>query len=390
MPKKPAKSRLRPGVKIRETADGPTYHTVVNLGKDPATGKRKQSRVTADSPEKLDELIVETRRAWASGTLGALDRTTTLREFIPEWLRSVESSVVGGTIRTWASRCRVWIVPVLGNRRLCDLNPADIERLMISITDAGRSSSHAHAIHSTIRTALNHAVRWQLIDRNPCSAVRAPRMAHPEMKTWSALEASRAIAESAFDGLLGPLFRLALTTGMRSGELLGLRWKDVDLERGSIAVLQSLTRGKSGGLELKQPKTQRSRRSIALSANDVVALKAHRKIQLTMRMGASEWTDNDLVFPNAKGGPTHPNSLTRHFRALIERGQLPVIRFHDLRHTAATLMLSAGEHPKVVSERLGHSSIAITMDRYSHVSIDLQREAAERIDSILKLRDVGA
>ena len=236
--------------------------------------------------------------------------------------------------------------------------------------------------HGILHRALDQAVKWRLIRYNPCDAVEAPRPRHPEMRTWTAEEARAFLAATA-DHELAALWRLALTTGMRRGELLALRWQDVDLDRRQLAVRRTLSRGPDG-LYFSEPKTRAGQRSIALPSSAVVALREHRRRQLERRLVlGSAWHETDLVFGRGDGQVLHPNVVHATFRCLVDRLGLPRIRFHDLRHTAATLMLADGVHPKVVQERLGHATISMALDRYSHVTMDMQREAAERIEKLL-------
>jgi integrase len=373
----------RHNIHKREGPHGVRWHACVSLGMDPLTGKQRQKRLSAPTKRELEgkiaELLVRVREGQP-----ATDSTMPLATFLDQWLASVAASVKGGTLRTWRSRCRIWLVPELGAVRLKELTPRHVDRLMQRILAAGRSPSLANAVHGTLRTALATAVTWGLLSRNVCQSVTPPRMATPEMQTWSADEAAVAIAAAADDHQFGALWRLALTTGMRQGELLGLRWSDVDLERGVLSVRQTYARGATGALEVSTPKTARGRRSIALSTDDVAALRRHRTWQLEARLAAPAWREHDLVFCDRLGEPAHPNLLVKRFAQLIRQTGLPRIRFHDLRHSAATLMLASGEHPKIVSERLGHAHIGITLDRYSHVSETMQRDAAERLDGLLK------
>jgi integrase len=236
--------------------------------------------------------------------------------------------------------------------------------------------------HNVLHRALDQAVKWQLLARNPCDAVDAPREAAPETATWNANEA-RAFLAAAVGHDLVALFTLALHTGMRRGELLGLRWQDVDLDRGALAVRRTMTRGQDG-LAFGEPKSAAGRRALALPAPCVDALRSHRVRQLERRLqlGAA-WQDTDLIFERGDGTLLHPNTVTYAFQHVAAHAGVPRIRFHDLRHTAATLMLANGEHPKIVQERLGHADISMTLNRYSHVSMDMQRDAADRLAALL-------
>jgi integrase len=197
-------------------------------------------------------------------------------------------------------------------------------------------------------------------------------------------EQARALVEAARGGPLEAIMITALATGMRKGELLGLRWREVDLERGTLAITGTLQRT-AAGLVISETKTARSRRQVELSAVAVDALRRHRAAQTERRLLAGrEWNDHGLVFPSTLGKPQDGSHLLYgQFHPLLKKAGLPLIRFHDLRHTAATLMLGRGIHPKIVSEMLGHATVAITLDLYSHVTPTMQRQAAQVLDDLL-------
>jgi integrase len=234
-----------------------------------------------------------------------------------------------------------------------------------------------------VHTALQQAVRWGLIVRNPASLARPPRKQHTE-PTALTVEQARALLRAAAGHRLEAMFELALKTGMRQGELLALRWVDVDLDQGVVQIRASLRRT-AAGLTIGAPKTSRSRRKVVLSAGTVEALRRHRDRQDTERANAVRvWHELGLVFPNTVGRPIEAqNLLQREFRPLLERAGLPPITFHALRHTAASLLLVRGEHPKVVQELLGHSDVGVTMNRYSHLVPTLMSQAASKMDGLL-------
>jgi integrase len=215
------------------------------------------------------------------------------------------------------------------------------------------------------------------------AAVEAPRRARREMKTFSPHETHRFL-EAAKVERLEALYTLAVTAGLRQGELLGLRWRDVDLLHRSLRITGSLQSIQGEGLRIVDAKTGRSRRQVVVSEIATDALRRHRALQAQERLKIGEaWDDQDLVFTTADGKPIHPSNMLRGYRAMLRRAELPPLRFHDLRHTAATLLLGAGIHPKVVSEMLGHSTISITLDLYSHVTPTMQQQAADAVDSLL-------
>lgn len=233
--------------------------------------------------------------------------------------------------------------------------------------------------------ALKQAARWGACVRNVAGLVTPPRMPHHEMRSLAPDQARACLAAAAGDQLEA-LYLLAVTTGMRQGELLGLRWRDLDLEAGSVRVQTSLQRTPDG-FELAEPKTARSRRQIVLGEAARAALRRRRLQQeLDRRVAGDAWTNHEgLVFTNAMG-ENALGVLRTSFPALLARAGVRPVRFHDLRHSAATLLLSHGVHPKIVSEMLGHSTIAITLDLYSHVTPTMQREAAAVMDQVLAAR----
>jgi integrase len=308
----------------------------------------------------------------------------TVGAFLDRWLKSVKPALRPNTYRRYEQFARLHISPALGRISLAKLTPDQLQGLYASKLEAGLSPTTVRHIHAAAHKALKQATRWGLVVRNVASVVEAPRMAHHEMTTLSPDEAQRVI-EAACGERLGAVYTLALTTGMRRGELLGLRWRDVDLERGAVQVRASLQWTKEGPV-FGEPKTERSRRQITLAKIAIDTLRAHRIAQAEERLRrGGAWEDNDLVFANEVGRPVHPNNMVRRsFEPLLRRAGVPRVRFHDLRHSAATLLLAQGVHPKIVSEMLGHSQIAMTLDLYSHVTPTMQRQAADAMDAVLR------
>ena len=236
--------------------------------------------------------------------------------------------------------------------------------------------------HRVLSEALKQAVRWRLLSINPCGLVDPPRPARREMNTIDEAETA-ALIGAAESSRIGAPVLLAATTGMRRGEILGLRWSDVDFERRTISVAQTLEETKTA-LAFKEPKTARSRRMIALPQVAIEALRRHRARQAQERLRVRPaWADLDLVCTDAIGEPIRPDYLTHAFTKLVARLGLKV-RFHDLRHSHLSHLLAAGVHPKVASERAGHTSVGFTLDVYSHVMPGLQEDAANRIDAALR------
>ncbi len=362
---------------------GTSWYAVVDLPPDPATGKRRQKRVSAKTRRECETLIAELLAATNSGSSVAKDKAT-VAEFVDRWLEATEANVKPATARRYSDLMRLHVLPVIGGIQMQRLSALHIQELHARWREKGLSPTSCYHAHYILHRALSQAVRWRMLATNPCKLVDAPRRSTPETKTWDLAQVSAVLTAAASDDLEA-LWRLALLAGMRRGELLGLQWDDVDFERGTLAVRRTLSRGKGGSWELGTPKTTSGRRSIALPPSVVESLKRHRVQQLERRLALGPvWQDHGFVFTNAIGGPLHVNSLVARFGKLVAAAGVPRIRFHDLRHTSATLLLAQGVHPKIVQERLGHANIAMTLDRYSHVTMDMQRDAADALDATLK------
>ncbi len=306
-----------------------------------------------------------------------------LWEYMDAWLLGVSDTVRETTFARYEQISRSHIKPSLGRVKLKNLTPAHVRGLHREKMDAGLSPRTVQYVHVTLNKALKQAVADGLVPRNVAAAVKAPRPVKKEINPLSPAEA-RAFLEAADGEPLEALFVLAVSTGMRQGEILGLKWEDVDLDAGALRVRRSLAVTKDGPV-LTAPKSARSRRRIKLTGGAVTALKRHRKDQLEERMRlAGLWEEHGLVFPNGTGGFMRKHTLTRGpFERVLRRARLPRIRFHDLRHTCATILLSRGVHVKLVQELLGHATISITLDTYSHVLPGMDDGLADTMNDAL-------
>jgi integrase len=271
---------------------------------------------------------------------------------------------------------RLHVNPHIGGIRLTRLTAAEIQRLYAAILRDGASPRMCQLVHARLHSALKKAVRWKLISTNPILEVDRPTA---PTKRFTPLSPKQVVAlfNAAEGTRLYALYVLAVTTGLRQGELLGLHWDDVDLAVGTLSVRHQLTEV-AGKLELTEPKTAAGRRQVVLPKLAVAALAAHRE-RLREKNRDTKW-----VFPDSLGGPIRKSNLRRKsFEPLLKKAGLSHIRFHDLRHTSATLLLLQDVHPKVVQERLGHARIGITLDTYSHVLPTMQHEAANKLDELI-------
>lgn len=345
-----------------------------------ADGKRKDfyGATRKEVTDKLDRA----REAQRDG-LPLPDERLTVAVYLTDWLAAVEPTLKPRTHSRYTTLLRLHATPFIGKKGFAKLTPADVRTLYAERQVAGLSPTTVRQLHAILHHAFEQALRDGMIGRNVVDLFSPPRRAEHEMQTLSP-EQARALLASAVGERLEALYVVALSTGMRQGELLALKWKEVELDAGDVHVRATLQRTKDG-FRFESPKTARSRRRVSLTTTAIEALRRHRVAQNAERLKlGTAWEDNDLVFANERGRPIEAgNLLRRSFWPLLAKAELPRIRFHDLRHTAATLMLGRGIHPKIVSEMLGHSKIAITLDLYSHVTPTMQRQAVDALNAIL-------
>jgi integrase len=365
---------------------GKSWSWIVDVGRDPATGKRRQE-MKGGFPTRRDaeRALAHVVSDLDTGTHVTRDPET-VGEWIDRWLPTMAAKVRPSTYRDYG-HCLERVVARFGHVRLQELTPLQIEEFYASLLRSGHRRGGPLApktvrnVHIALRRSLADAVRFGLVPRNVAALVKAPTAERSEMATWTADEVRHFLDHVAGDRL-APVYRLIITTGMRRGEALGLRWSDVDLAGARLSVNRSLTT-LGGKPAWSLPKTARSRRQVSLDPDTVEILRAHRVRQLEERLAAGEaWQDDDLVFCNEDGTVLHPDHVTKAFRRRAREAGLSVLRLHDLRHTWATLALQAGVHPKVVSDRLGHATSSITLDLYSHVQPALDAEAATTVAAL--------
>lgn len=343
-------------------------------------GQRRSlfGKTRAEVAKRLSEALHEIDQG-----LPQVTTNQTVREYLTGWVETVRPALAKSSAYKYGSYVRLHILPSLGSVMLAKLTAQHLQRLYAAKLNKGLSPTTVNLIHKVLHRALKDALRLGLVQRNVSDLVDPPRRATHEMRPLSAEEARR-LLDAVRGNRLEALAILALTVGMRQGELMALKWRHVDIPNATLQV-QTTAKLVNGELLVEETKTRRSRRRIALSPMAVEALKKHRLRQNEERLKAGQrWQDNDYVFPNTIGKLLDPRGLRRRwFDKMLERAGLPHIRFHDMRHTAATLLLLQGVHPKVVSEMLGHASIAITLDLYSHVLPDMQRDASAAIERLL-------
>ncbi|MBI4303956.1 MAG: site-specific integrase [Chloroflexi bacterium] len=361
-----------------------SYSIVLDLGTDPATGKRRQQWISVKGTKKAAEKrLAELLHQLDTGTFTRPGKTT-LADYLEQWLKDYcWPNLAPRTAEGYEYIARCHLVPSLGQIPLTQLKPEHLQHVYASKLSAGLSHRTVRYIHVTLHKALQGAVRLGILARNPADAVMPPRAQRREMHTMSEsdihifLEFARSTSHYA-------LFYTALFTGMRRSELLALRWSDVDLILCQLSVTRALHHLQDGGLIFRQPKTSKGRRLISLTPSTALLLREHRERQEKMRSALGlTVTDDNLVFCRPDGKPLLPNSISHAWTKLASRTGLKGVRLHDARHSHASLMLKQGVHPKIVQERLGHASIQITLDTYSHVAPGLQQAAANRFDDIV-------
>ncbi len=370
---------------------GKSWRLKFDIGNDPQTGERRVRYRTVrggkrDAQRELNRVLaeVEDNKYFDTGRL-------TVGQYLDRWLADYASvNVSPKTYERYEEVVEKHLKPALGNPQIGKLRPLDIQTYYSEALRSGRlngkgglSARTVHHHHRILFQALRQAVRWEVITRNPAEAAKPPS---PETREINYLQPDELIALLRFTKstrLHVPVL-LAATTGLRRGEVLGLRWKDIDLDKGWLTVTQALEQTRSG-LRFKAPKTKRSRRTVTLPQITGAALRDHRIAQMKERLalGLGKPPGEEVVFTRYDGEPVNPRNFSKEFDRIVKRSGVRRITFHGLRHTHLTNLLRANVHPKIASERAGHSSVSITLDIYSHVIPGLQDEVAQTVDTML-------
>jgi len=353
--------------------------------------ERKQKSVTfkgkhSDAEKKLREIL----RQIDQGAYVDNEKIT-VKHFLSKWLKEYcKPTLTQTTYDSYAIVAGKHLTPALGKHILNKLKPLHLQSYYTKALESGRldgkgglSAKTVHSHHRIIHKALETAVKWQLIGRNIADAVDPPRLEQYEANVYGEEEVGKLLKAAEGTRLYVPIL-LTIGTGLRRGEVLGLRWKDVNHENKTIAVNQSLL-STTEGLQFKSPKNKKSRRLITVPASVFDELIKHKKVaQNKDRLACGKaYIDNDLVFCREDGSAWHPGTFSHNYQDLLTANNFPSIRFHDLRHTHASLLLRQGVHPKIVSERLGHSQIGITLDIYSHILPGIKEQVAQDLDEAL-------
>jgi integrase len=359
-----------------------TWLVRIPLGRD-ASGKRVFHNETVRGNKKdAQRYLTLKQRELDTGTFVEASQQT-FGSFVRQWLEtSAKPRVRERTFADYESLATRYLLPALAHRKLSNITAAEIQSIYADMQRRGLSARTVRYAHSVLHGTLEQAVKWQMLARNVAKLVDLPRQERREMRALTPDEAGRLLA-AAHGTRHQALWTVLLTSGLRPGEALALKWSDLDGDR--VRVQRALVRQDGKRWQLVEPKTPRARRVVSLPASTLRVLQAHRARQLEDRLKAgAKWADNGLVFATRSGEPLDYRVVVRrHFKSLLKTAGLPAMRPYDLRHSCATLLLAAGENVKVVSERLGHASAALTLDVYSHVLPDMQQRAAERLESLL-------
>lgn len=362
--------------------DGSSWYFVLTVGKKD-NGKPKQIKKRGfKTKQEAQKAMNELEHSINQGTYVEPSKML-FKEYMERWLDDRQTRVRKQTVETYSWIVTKHITPYLGSIELSKLNAMVIQELLTQLTKEKRlSDENIQKVYTLINASLNQAERWGLIAKNPASLVDRPKATRKEIMVWDIPEVLTFL-EHAKGSRYYIAFLLAITTGMRQGEILALRWKDVDFENGVLRVTQILSH--DGKEILPYTKTKAGTRTIDLPEETIAELKKH-KVKISkekLAMGPVIYTDLDLVVCSEQGTPTNAGNIRRAYNSAILKATVPKIRFHDLRHTHATLLLKQGVNPKIVAERLGHADTRITLDTYSHLLPSMQKETAKQFGKML-------
>ncbi|MCF6744973.1 site-specific integrase [Blastococcus sp. KM273128] len=368
---------------IYQDEDG-RWHGFVSMGKK-ENGRRDRRHVSA---AKRADVVAKVRALEAKRDAGMVDaagRAPTVGEWLDHWLDNIAARKVRArTLESYRSIVRLHLRPGIGHHRLDRLQPEHLERLYGTLADKGLSPASILRAHRVLSRSLRVAAQRGKVARNVATLVDPPAAKRPETALPLSAQEARKVMAAARSHRNAARWTVALAVGLRQSEALALRWADVDLDNGTLTVRGGLHRVSGRGLVYEEPKADRSRRTVALPVPLVEALRAHRVAQLEERITAGPlWQDHDLVFAQPNGRPIERKSDWRAWKTVLRQAGVREVRLHDGRHTAATLLLSEGVHPRVVMEVLGHAQMRTTTDTYSHVLPALGRDAADRMGTAL-------
>jgi integrase len=366
---------------------GDKWAVVIDLGRDPSTGKRKQKWLSGFRTKKeAENASAEYIQKINSGQMVETSNIT-LEDYLRKWIETYKNNLAPRTYINYKQQMELHLIPHLGKIQLSKLKPLHIQSYYTKALESmeGKKTLSPSTVlyqHRVLHEALKHAVKWQLIPNNPADAVEAPKQKKKQMNTLNEKQLNILLQGVLESEIYIPVL-LAITTGMRRGEICGLCWDDVDFENEFLYIRRARQRV-GNKTQISTTKTEKSNRKVALFSSTIQELKKYHTQQKEDKL---KWGNDyheeayDLVCRWSDGRPLEPDHITKKYKKFIKKLELPNVRFHDLRHSHATWLLKEGIHPKIVSERLGHSNISITMDTYSHVTMDMQKDVIAKLDN---------
>lgn len=367
-------------IRARTNTNGETVYQARWFVPDPFHGDTQHARTFATQDAAEDHL----RKVARDRRDGKPEPTRmTVDQLVADYIERAANRVSDRTVHTYKHRARTMIAPSIGKKKLAALTPLDVQRWIDELGRAGFRPSTIHAATAVLNGALREAAMLGITDRHLGQGVRRPTIGRPEGNVWNDEQARAVLAAVRDDPLYGALYHLALATGMRPGELRAVKWDDLDLDAATVLVRRTVTKNPDGGEMIANRTKSKVPRVIALPNAVVERLRWHRTRQTERRLASDAWQPHNVVFDRGDGHWMYSVQWQRFHRKMCAAVGVPCIRHHDLRHSAATLMMERGIHPKVVADVLGHSEISMTMDRYTHVGISHQRQAIDALGAML-------
>ncbi|MEB2584696.1 tyrosine-type recombinase/integrase [Bacillus cereus] len=370
------------GRTVKKDQNTKTWYFILTHGKKEDGKPRQFKKRGFKTKQEAQKVMLELEQSLTLGTYVQPNKILYKEYLLERFLEDKMTKVKKQTLNTYRWIVEKHIIPAIGDVELTKLNPIIIQGLYNRLTkEKALSDENIQKVHTLINDSLKKAERWGLIARNPAALVDRPKAVKKEITVWNVEEVRKFLKYAKKSGRYYIAFLLALTTGMRQGEILGLRWKDVDFGNGCVRITQTLS---SDGKDLlPYTKTKSGSRTIDLPEETVIALKKHWLFIRGEREKNRSYKNLDLVVCTEFGTPTHKSNIRRVFKSIIKKADIPKIRFHDMRHTHATLLLLQGVNPKIVSERLGHADVRITLDTYSHLLPSMQKDTAIKFGKML-------
>ncbi|MGG0177186.1 tyrosine-type recombinase/integrase [Gottfriedia acidiceleris] len=366
---------------------GNTWSFRIDIGKNPETGNRRQLYKSGFTTKKAAELAKAELLTSIKNDGYHVPSNETLAQLMINWLETtyrheVQITTFEKTVGIVTNR----LIPAFKHALVREIKPLDLQLFFADRFKEGLSPAYIKTMRNILNKAFNTAITWEIIDKNPMEAIKGPSIKNTKKAVWNETEIIMFL-DHCEELRWKVAFNLALNTGVRRGELLALRWSNIDFKENTLLINEALTRTKEHGLLFKEPKSKNSNRKILIPESIVELLKQLKEEQVKIKLQlGNNYHANDLVVATYDGKPIDPRNLVRKFKQITEIAGLKKIAFHGLRHSNATLLMNKGVNPKIVSVRLGHSNIGITLDLYSHTDLEIQKRATESLESIFSIK----